>query len=142
MSAPSVCAHGLCTRKNAKGSIHCKAHKRLAPRSYPEGTRVVFAPGPVSAALYSIRPAYGARGVVVSVPLPGKRATFLPGPAGGLLYVRWEGYVSNGSQVCGVSPLDCYRDNGCERCGVRRARLPYEPVGCPHCNPGFWKGAR
>jgi hypothetical protein len=105
-----VCKQGLCVKKAAKDSVFCPAHRRLKPRAYPEGTRVVFAPGPVSGALYSTRPSYGSRGVVVSVPLPGGKRTFLAGPGGGLLYVKWEGYASNGSRVCGVSPRDCYRE--------------------------------
>lgn len=97
-------------RRARKDDVFCQKHARLKPRAYPVGTRVVFAPGAVSELLYSYRPAYGSRGTVVSVPLPGKRATYLRGPAGGLLYVEWEGYVSNGSRVCGVSPTDCFRE--------------------------------
>jgi hypothetical protein len=107
---PSCCNQGLCTRRAVKDSAFCRAHARLKARAYPEGTRVVFAPSPVSRALYSHAPSYGSRGVVVSIPLPGKRATYLKGPAGGLLYVEWQGYVSNGSRVCGVSPFDLMRE--------------------------------
>lgn len=103
------CAHPSCGRA-VRTSEFCKAHRRLKSRAYPEGTRVVFVPHPVSAALYSVRPSYGSRGRVVSIPLPGGRKTFFPGPGGGLLYVEWEGFLMNGGRVCGVSPRDLMRE--------------------------------
>lgn len=98
----SVCCQSLCTRTAVKDQPYCRAHRRLSRRAYPEGLRVVFAPTPVSAGLYTQRPQYGETGVVVSVNLGARRSTYLKGPAGGLLYVSWGGWV------CGVSPLDLY----------------------------------
>lgn len=107
-----VCNQGLCGKKAAKGEAFCRAHRRLKSRSYPESLRVVFAPNPVSLALYTRPPAYGTKGKVIKMPLPGGRRTFLPGPGGGLLYVQWD--VSHLGAICrayvhGVSPSDCYR---------------------------------
>jgi hypothetical protein len=117
---PAVCNQGLCTRKAAKDSEFCRAHARLKSRAYPEGTRVVFRPSPVSLALYSMHPARGETGTVVKVPLGGgRRSTFLKGPAGGLLYVAWDGEppgrapmraTPGNGWVCGVSPFDCARE--------------------------------
>ena len=134
---PAVCSQGLCTLRAGQRSAFCRKHSRLPMRAQKEGTSVVFVPGPVSGALYSQRPSYGARGRVVSVPLGSRRATYLPGPGGGLLYVEWEGLSpSNGSRVCGVSPLDCMRapapprpprEQACDSC---RSLGPQSPCGC------------
>lgn len=100
-----VCNQGLCGKRALRGDVFCRPHRRLKSRSYPEGLRVVFAPHPVSAALYAAAPSYGSTGTVQPVALPGGKRTFFPGPGGGLLYVKWDGYFT-----MGVSPRDVYRE--------------------------------
>lgn len=88
----------------------------MVPLRVRPGTRVRFAPTPVSLALYSRAPTQGATGRVTTVPLGGSRRSYLAGPGGGLVYVAWD----DGS-FQGVSPNDLER--------VRMAQLEENPSG-------------